>query len=96
MSKSDPRFGPSPYVAFSALRNPRSGTVLDALGMKGTEIGTRAGCVLCHLISPRVHTRMDKPLIAYEPPRTTDAPHAQCQERKKSENEGQGIGSLAL
>jgi len=52
--------------------------------MRGTEIGTRAGCALCHLISPRVHTRMDKPLSAYEPPRTTDAPHrAQCQERKE-------------
>ena len=29
--------------------------------MKGTEIGTRAGCALCHLLTPRVHTMMDMP-----------------------------------
>ena len=65
--------------------------------MKGTEIGTRAGCALCHLLSPRVHTMMDKPFPRMSRPEQRMPPsRAVSGEKRNCGNKGQGIGSLAL
>ena len=63
--------------------------------MKGTEIGTRAGCALCHLLSPRVHTMMDMPFPRMSRPEQRMPPlRAQCQERKEIvETEDRGLGA---
>ena len=83
MSKSDPRSGP--FVIFHVLhvKKPEIGNVPDALGMKGTEIGTRAGCALCHLLSPRVHTMMDMPFPRMSRPAQRMPPFARSVRREK-------------
>ena len=64
--------------------------------MKGTEIGTRAGCAP---LPPEISKGSTPGELlttssTCEPRRITNPPRAVS--RKKSENEGQGIGSLAL
>ena len=51
--------------------------------MKGTEIGTRAGCALCHLLSPRVHTMMDMPFPRMSRPEQRMPPLARSVRREK-------------
>jgi len=51
--------------------------------MKGTEIGTRAGCALCHLLSPRVHTMMDMPFPRMSRPAQRMPPFARSVRREK-------------
>ena len=60
--------------------------------MKGTEIGTRAGCApLPPEISKGPH-QVERAPSTCEPPRTTDAPHAQCRE-KRVKTKDRGLGA---